>query len=115
MAVLDAFSPDKSEPWRFRFARKLVTASQFVDGHRFQAGQNRLPINFAGSNLRVADLAVFEHEAKGADALPELFIGHGFEPGFNVINISKFFHAAIVSNPGGQMQICVRKAGYPCR
>lgn len=102
---------DETQHRAGRFALQLVTPAKLVGRHRLETDQDGFPVDHARSDLGVADMTVLQHQAVGTDGKPELFVVHRLEPAFHIVNVSKLFHPAIVSNRSDEMQICPAKGG----
>ncbi len=70
-------------------------------------------INLAGCDLTVAMRAILQDQVIGSNCRPEFKIVHGFQPGFNIIDIFELLHGSIVQSANKHLQISVGKRGKP--
>lgn len=100
-------------PRRRRLPFQTMPFGQLNPRHVLEHNHYRCFINLAGSDLTVAMRPILQDQIIRSNRRPELKIVHGFQPGFNIIDIFELLHGSIVPSADKHLQISVGKRGKP--
>lgn len=101
------------QPRGHRLPVQFLQFGQFDACHVLEHDQHGALVDLAGTDLRVAMRTILQDQIVRGNRCPELKIVHGRQPGFDLINVLKVFHASILPSMDKRLQIPSGKRGKP--